>query len=153
MYNLCTKNNAMRNEWLKGIMTFIRKKHAVGNLDNYRPITLIIIIYKIWAFIMAKRLNPVLNLLTPENQYAYKNKKSTVDILSMVNNQIKNDGTAQLILFDFSKAFGNIERDILWAKLYEDGLSIKFIKMAKMGHEGNKLLPKCDGYIGQLEKK
>ena len=24
--------------------------------------------------------------------------------------------------------------------------------MLKMGHEGNKLLPKCDGYIGQIGK-
>ena len=75
MYNLSIQNNAMPKEWLTGVMTFIHKKNAVGNLDNYRPITLINIIYKIWASIMNERLIPVLNLLTSENQYAYKNKK------------------------------------------------------------------------------
>ena len=125
----------MPKEWLKGVMTFIHKNKAIDNLDNYRPITLINIIYKIRASIMATRLNQALNLLTSGNQYAYKNRKSTIDILSVINNQTKNDGTAQLILFDFSKAFDNIERDILWTKLYEAGLSTKFIKMLKMGHE------------------
>ena len=98
---------------------------------------------------MNERISPLLNLLTSDNQYAYKNKKSTIDILSIINNQTKIDATTQIILFDFSKAFDNIERDILWTVLYEVGLPINFIKMLKMGHEGNKLKPKCDGYIGQ----
>ena len=83
-------------------------------------------IYKIWATIMSQRLNPILNLLTQDEQYAYKHKRSAIDILATVNNQLKNDTTQQTILFDFSKAFGNIERDTIWAKLYEAGLPINF---------------------------
>ena len=120
-------------------------------MDNYRPITLINIIYKIWATIMPNRLNPILNLLTEDNQYAYKQKRSTIDVLALINKVTRNDGAQQLRLFDLSKAFGNIERDILRTNLYEDGLPLKFIKTIKMGHEGNKLTPKCDGYIGTSE--
>ena len=74
MYNLCAKNNEMPKDWLKGVMTIIHKNRDIDNMDNYRPITLISIIYKIWASIMETRLNHVLNLLTSENQYAYENK-------------------------------------------------------------------------------
>ena len=42
-------------------------------------------------------------------------------------------------------------RDILWKKLYEAGLPIDFVKILKIGHEGNKLRPKCDGYTGNGE--
>ena len=100
---------------------------------------------------MFARLNPVRNLLASDIQYAYKSKRSTIDILSMVNNQLRNNTAKQLILFDFSKAFGNIARDITWAKLYESGLPRNFIRLLKMGHEGNRLQPKCDGYIGNYE--
>ena len=53
-----------------------------------------------------------------------------------------------MILLDFPKAFGNIERDILWTKLYEAGIPIDFAQTLRIGHEGNILRPKCDGYIG-----
>ena len=100
---------------------------------------------------MATRLNHVLNLLTADNQYAYKTKKPTIDILSATNNQTKGEGATQLILFDFSQAFGNIERDILWTKLYGSGLPKRYVQQLKMGHDGNKLLPKCEGFIGKQE--
>ena len=56
-----------------------------------------------------------------------------------------------MILFDFSKAFGNTERDILWTKLYEAGLSMKLVQILRTGREGNTLRPKCDGHIGKGE--
>ena len=93
-------------------MTFLHKKQARGDINNYRPITLINMIYKIWDTITSQRLNPILNLLTEDDQYAYKHKRSTIDILAIVNIQLKNDATQQMILLDFSKAFGNIGRDI-----------------------------------------
>ena len=141
----------MPKSWLEGVITFLHKKNATDKLDNYRPITLINIIYKIWATIMAARLNTILNLITTESQYAYKKKKSTIDILDLVNRMRENDVTQQLILFDLSKACGNIERDILWAKLYEAGIPYNCVRILKMGHEGNKLMPKCDGYVGKAE--
>ena len=56
-----------------------------------------------------------------------------------------------MIRFDFSKAFDHIERDILWAKLYEEGRPIEFVRILRIGHEGNTLRPKRDGYIGKEE--
>ena len=67
----------------------------------------------------------------------------------MVRNVLTNNATHRLILVDSPKAFGNIDRGILWAKLYEDGLPFNIAKTIKMAHEGNKLIPKCDGYIGK----
>ena len=148
MFGQILIHRAMPKGWLNGVMTFLHKKQARDDLDNYRPITLINIIYKIWATVMTRRLNPILNLLTNDDQYAYKSKRSTIDIQAIVNNPLKNSATQKMILFDFSKAFDNIERDILRAKLYEAGLPIKFVQTLRIGHEGNILRPKCDGYIG-----
>ena len=64
---------------------------------------------------------------------------------------IKSDAAQQMILFDFPKAFGNIERDILRAKLYEAGLPIEFVQILRIGREENIMRPKCDGYIGKGE--
>ena len=100
---------------------------------------------------MSTRLNPVINILVSDKQYAYKCKRPIIDILKMVNNQMRNDATKQLILFDSSKALGNIARSTIWEKLYEDGLHRSFMRLVKMGHGCNRLQPKCDGYIGNYE--
>ena len=81
-------------------------------------------------------LNPVLNLLTAESQYAYKQKKSSINVPTMVNKVLTNNATRQLILFDFAKAFGNIERDILRVELYESGLQFNVAKKDKNGTWG-----------------
>ena len=59
---------------------------------------------------MTHRLNPLINLLTADNQYEYKSKKSTMDIIPLVNSQIEQGKTIQTILLGFPKAFGDIER-------------------------------------------
>ena len=74
LYNASKQNNEMPKRWIEGVITFIHNKNATDNLGNYRPITLINIIYKIWATIMSTRLSPILNLLTSDIQYAYKQK-------------------------------------------------------------------------------
>ena len=117
MYNQSAHSNDMPKEWAKGVTTFIRTKNETDNLGNYRPLTLINIVYKIWASLMSTGLNPFPSLLTSGNHYARKSKRPTIDILSMENNQMRNDETKQLILIDFAKAFDSFGRDILWVKL------------------------------------
>merc|ERR1712112_158607 len=123
-------------------------KKDKSTLKNFRPITLLNIVYKIWAIIFTNRLTPYMNLLTQETQSAYKTGRSTIDILSLIQNQIQNEDTRQLILIDLSKAFDSIDRNILWTVLYEKGLPWDFIKQLRSGHLGNQLCPKYKGFIG-----
>ena len=89
-----------------------------------------------------------MNLLTKETQTAYKQGRSTIDILSVVQNLLKNNNTQMLILIDLSKAFDSINRDILWTVLYEKGIPWDMVKQLRMGHIGNKLRPKYKGNKG-----
>ena len=79
------------------------------------------------------------------------NRKSKNDVLALINKVARKDDTQQLILFDLPKPFGNIERDILWRKLYEAGLPLIFATEIETGRDGTKLIPKYDGYIGTSE--
>ena len=89
-----------------------------------------------------------MSLLTNETQTAYKTGRSTIDILSLIQNQIQNEETRQLLLIDLSKAFDSIDRDILWTTLYEKGLPWDLIKQLRSGHSGNYLVPKYKGRMG-----
>ena len=145
----CQITHSMPKQWLHGVMAFIPKgKKDKSSLNNFRPITLIQIIYKIWAIILTNRITPYMSLLTNETQTAYKTGRSTIDILSLIQNQIQNEKTKQLLLIDLSKAFDSIDRDILWTTLYEKGLPWDLIKQIRSGHCGNYLAPKYKGKIG-----
>merc|ERR1712112_477018 len=101
----CAELYWMPQTWKQGIITYIYKAKERNILKNYRPITLLNMIYKIWATILSNRLTPIPNLLTSESQTAYKNSRSTLDVLSLLQKNIKNDSTTGLILIDISKAF------------------------------------------------
>ena len=57
-------------------------------LDNYRPITLLNTIWEMWEYIFGNRLTPLLNLLTEEEQTAYKPNRSTLGFLSQIANEV-----------------------------------------------------------------
>ena len=74
-------SNSFPESWNDGVITLLHKNGNRNLLRNYRPITLLNTIYKIWATIMTNRLAPVLNLITNDNQCAYKTKRSTSDVI------------------------------------------------------------------------
>lgn len=74
--------------WEIGIVILIFKKNGPKDLNNYRPITLLTTIYKIWAPIITNRLNPITNLITEDTQCGYKAKKSTMDIIFCLKTEI-----------------------------------------------------------------
>ena len=73
-------------------VTFVHKKNDAMEIKNYRPIALITIICKLWE-IMTKRITPDMRMVTTEKQIAYKQRRSTIVIISLVRNSIPHDKT------------------------------------------------------------
>ena len=90
-----------------------------------------------------------MNLLTAEQQAAYKQGISTMDILHMVQNSIRHGDAHQLIRIYLPKDDDSIKRNAIWAILYQQGLPWKLSQQLKMGHKGTKLRAKHDGTIGK----
>ena len=115
------------------------------HLSNFRPITMINSIYKIWATISTNRLKHITNRLTDERQHAYKSNKSTIDaIYNIKRNLVKKQRNGEILL-GLSNAFDRIDRVELWNILYEKGLPANLIKLIKEGHINNMLRSKQNG--------
>ena len=108
-----------------------KRKKGESTIKNFRPVTLLNIIYKLWAIIITNRLAPYMNILTKETLTAYKTGRPTIDILSLAQSQIRNEETKQLILIDLAEAFDSINRNVLRVILYEKGLPWEFTKHIK----------------------
>ena len=71
-----------------------------------------------------------------ETETAYKTGRSTTDILSIIQNQTQNEDNSQLIPIGRSKSPDSIDRNIIWAILYEAGLPWTFIQKIRDGGHG-----------------
>ena len=111
-------------------------------------ITLINILYTLWPEIMTRRISPFTNMITAEQQTAYRHGRSTIDILSLIQNSIQNDKTQQLILVGLSKSFDSIDRNTMWAIMYQQGTPLDMVEQLKMGHTGTRLCAKHAGCVG-----
>ena len=70
----------MIRSWKIGIIVYIKSKIKTP-LINFRPITLLNIIYKLRATTIANRITPIMPMLTDERQHAYKSNRSTIDVV------------------------------------------------------------------------
>ena len=55
------------------------KKGSKDNLKNYRPISLLSVIYKLFTRILVKRLETTLDAAQPTEQVGFKSGYSTMD--------------------------------------------------------------------------
>ena len=115
----------MPGTWNVGAITHIHKNSTLER-TNYRPICLKRIIYKIRHKLQTNRIARILHLLTPNNQFGYKNGLSAIDAIIKIGQSIQT-GTqcAKIILMDLSKAFGCVNCSTLWTTLYKTGLPIR----------------------------
>ena len=97
-------------------------------VSNYRPISLLPILSKIFEKIMYNRLIEFIdknNILIP-NQFGFqKNKSTEMAVNAIINNIInsyENKDTAYCIFLDFAKAFDTVNHNILLKKLEHYGI-------------------------------
>ena len=75
IFNTVKYTNKLPNDWLNWIVTFIFKKLPKYNIDNYRPLAITNIVYKILETVITNRSKPYMNILT-----AYKIGRSDIDV-------------------------------------------------------------------------
>lgn len=100
----------------------LHKKDDRGELVNYRPITLISILSKIFEKLMHSRITHFLNkhnVITPEQNGFQKNKSTTLAIFSLIKRITESLDKKHLIsaiFFDMSSALNFVDHKILLKK-------------------------------------
>jgi hypothetical protein len=99
---------------------------------NYRPITLLNCIFKLYEKVLETRLRTIIekNHLIPELQKGAKSESSTLEALFTVLSALEqNESTpATIALLDLSKAYDRVWRKGLWVKLWSIGIRGKLLR-------------------------
>lgn len=135
IFNLCIETSTWP-EYLKSAEVFpLFKKGDKFIAENYRPISLISNIAKIFEKIIHKRLMSFINLhkLIHEYQLGFLKNKGTKDAFAYTTDFIYgeiNKGNCVLTTFlDFQKAFDLVPHDILLNKLHNFGIRGKALEL------------------------
>lgn len=115
-------------EWTKSMIFPLHKKGNSNNVNNYRGISLLNILGKIFSKIINTRLYDWAENegLIPEEQAGFRKGYSTVDnifnLQCFVEKYIcKPKGRFYVFYVDFQKAFDMVNRELLWKILSEKG--------------------------------
>lgn len=137
MYNECFINEELCTSMKQGLITLIPKPGKdLLSLDNWRPITLLNLDYKILSLVFAKRLKSGLCEISNESQTGFMPKRHISCnirlILDLIDYAAHIKSEAVILFLDFYKAFDTIEHNFIFSTLELFGFGEKFIKMVKI---------------------
>ena len=136
-FNLCITSGVFPDIMKLAKINPVFKKGSTHIVTNYRPISILCNISKIFESIMYNRLNNFLmsqNILS-ERQYGFRKGKNTelavLDLLHRVLPSIQDKKFAICVFLDYSACFDTICRDILLKKLERYGVRNSCLNLFK----------------------
>ncbi|CAG9120858.1 unnamed protein product, partial [Plutella xylostella] len=112
--------------WKSAFISPIHKKGLKDIVSNYRPISKLCLIAKIFERIVYDQIYSSLKLTFNPNQHGFLKKKSTVSNLLVFNEfiseQMDNNNQVDAVYTDYSKAFDRIDHVMLLKKLLSVGI-------------------------------
>lgn len=114
-----------------GIIKLIHKRGDENNLNNWKPITCLISVYKIFALVFARRISPHLDSLILKEQKGFVKGRFIMDAIITMWEGMEYISEEQLdMLFlkiDFDKAYDRVEWDFILQSLFDMGFEKSFI--------------------------
>ena len=133
--NLCWEGEQVPESWMLSRVSLIFKKGDPALCENYRPITLLAVGYKLLASILLRRLKDAgAEDRIWQTQYGFRSKCGTTDALFITRRVVEDiwsraNGHGIFLALDWAKAFDSIAPERLADALRRFGIPSKFIKM------------------------
>ena len=123
------------------------------NIENWRPLSMLSVIYKLCSAAIANRLKPLLNKIIDKTQcgflqgrYIGECTRLVYDILNYTENlQIP----GMLVMIDFHKAFDSVSWNFIYKTLAFFGFSENFIKWITLFNTEIKAMVLQSGYLSE----
>jgi hypothetical protein len=118
LLNKCLEEGRIPESWKNAQVVLLFKKGEASAIENYRPISLLSVLYKLLTKLITKRLSNKLDAFQPVEQAGFRKGFSTTDHIQAVRTVIEKcteyDIPLHIAYVDYQKAFDSIET---WAVL------------------------------------
>ena len=136
LFNKVLDSGIVPEQWVQGIIIPIYKgKGDTTQCDNYRGITLLSCVSKLFTSILNKRLTTFIddNEILLANQAGFRKSHSTLDhcfvLKSLIDLFLHNKKRLYVAFIDFRKAFDSVWRSGLWEKLLSQNVDGKIFRI------------------------
>ena len=150
-------NEDIPTDELKARVVLIYKKGNTSKYENYRPISLLNSMYKIFAAIFQKRLARGIDKFIQQTQYGFRKAKSTTDALFLTRRIAeygeKTTNDVILLLLDWEKAFDKIDREKMHNAMESLGINIKYRNIIKSLYKNTQFKVEIDGVESEWEQQ
>ena len=138
LFNKVIETGNVPDEWGIGLIKPLYKgKGNVHDCDNYRGITLLSCIGKLFTSILNNRLNAFItdNNILSKNQAGFRKAHSTLDhvysLKCLIDIFIEKKCKLYVAFVDYKKAFDSISRSALWHKLQKEHIDGKILRVIR----------------------
>ncbi|GBP48071.1 LINE-1 retrotransposable element ORF2 protein [Eumeta japonica] len=149
IFNNNLNTEIIPQQWTESNIILLYKKEDKYDIANYRPISLMSNVYKIFAKIILKRIEKTLDEHQPIEQAGFR-KDYSIDHIHVVRQILEKYNEYQLTYYiefiDYSKAFDSLRYGKIWEALLQQGIEQKYIRLIKNIYS-------CSTARIQLEKK
>ncbi|XP_028168072.1 uncharacterized protein LOC114358336 [Ostrinia furnacalis] len=135
LFNMVLENGKAPKQWCCSNIVLLYKKGNPADIGNYRPISLLSSIYKLFTSIVLSRISAKIDNNQPIEQAGFRSGFSTIDhihTLDQILEKYKEYNRPLYIAFiDYAKAFDSISHNSIWKALAMCGISRKYIEVIK----------------------
>ena len=143
------------HEMLRAKVASLYKKGDPSLQDNYRPISLLNIFYKVIAAILKNRLEETVEGQLMETQFGFRKKKNTEQALFIARRIQEFAERAGLpgtmVLLDWEKAFDKVNHDKLLQAIQSYNVPEKLMKLLKSLYEAPEFYVEIEGITSQYK--
>ena len=133
IFNAIFLQGVFPSAWTLGLIIPIHKKGDINTAENYRGISLMSCVSKLFTNLLNIRLNKWAEFSSRFDnfQFGFREKRSTVDAMFLLQSVVEIFLSQRKSLFvsfiDLRKAFDKTHHESLWYKLYQNNVSTKTI--------------------------
>ena len=108
--------------------------------DNWRGISLLDVVGKVFVRILQERLQVVAEKILPESQCGFRKRRGCVDMIytarQLVEKCIEHDSALFMLFVDLRKAYDSVPRSTLWQLLAKCGIPPTMLSLIRSLHDG-----------------
>lgn len=126
-------------DWMNGLIIKLPKKGDLTDCNNWRGITILCVVMKVFMKIILNRMVNVIDKLLRKEQAGFRSGKSCIDLINIlriiIEQAVEFRSPLYLLFIDYEKAFDSIDRECIWAELHNIGVPTKIVSIIRASYE------------------
>ena len=141
LYTQCLMTASVPESWKNANIILIHKKGDMKDLKNYRPISLLSVVYKVLTKVIANRISATLDFSQPNEQAGFRKGYSTMDHIHTINQVIEKcaeyNQPLYIAFIDYEKAFDSVETSAVIQALRNQGVDEHYVRILEDIYNGS----------------